>query len=88
MSTNTSIDNTYAKAMQSGSKRCNNHQVWTSFSFPLISPHFPSFSLISPHSSSFFLISPHFPSFSPFIPFFRGLLDTGILRICILPRHV
>ena len=35
------------------------------------------------HFSLFPAISPHFPSFSPF---FRGLLDTGILRIWILPR--
>ena len=52
----------------------------------LISPHFPPFPLISPHFPSFPLIFPHFPSFPPFIPFFRGLLDTGILRIWILPR--
>ena len=55
----------------------------------LVSPHFPSFFLISPispHFSSFSLIFPHFPSFFPFIPFFRGVLDTGILRIWILPK--
>ena len=54
----------------------------------LIFPHFPPFSLIFPHFSPFSLIFPHFPSFSlifPIIPFFRGLLDTRILRIWILP---
>ena len=30
--------------------------------------------------------SPHFPPFSPFSPFFRGLLDTRIIRIWTLPR--
>ena len=55
-------DNRYAKAMQSGSKRCNNHQMWKIFSFHLTSSHFlsfpppfPSFSFISPHFFSFFL---------------------------------
>ena len=52
----------------------------------LIFPHFPPFPLIFPHFPPFPLIFPHFPSFSPFIPFFRGLLDTGIVRIWILPK--
>ena len=52
--------------MQSGSKGCNNHQVWTSFLFFFISPHFPSFSLIFLNFPSFSLIFPHFSHLSHF----------------------
>ena len=47
--------------------------------FPPIPPHFPPFPPISPHFPSFSLIFPISPHFS------SGLLDTGILRIWILP---
>ena len=42
--------------------------------------------LIFPHFPPFPPIFPHFPSFSPFSHFSNGLVDTGILRIWILPR--
>ena len=45
--------------------------------------HFPPFFSIFPHFPPFFLIFPHF---SHFPHFSSGLLDTGILRIWILPR--